>query len=413
MSVDQTEGTALADELRASAADAVTEASERLVRLSRDLHARPELAFEEVYAAERVSTELADAGFAVELGAYGVPTAFEAVYGSGDFTAVLCAEYDALPGLGHACGHNMIATITTGAAIALREAADRLGIRIVVLGTPAEEHGGGKCVLLRAGAFEQATVSLMVHGYHGPVDVSAADVTCQAVDRFDITFTGRAAHAAAAPQAAVNAGSAAALATVAIGLARQHFPDGVRVSAVTVDAGEVTNIVPAEAHIKAEVRSTRLDEMLDVKRRVLACFEGAAIATGCGWEQRRSEPRYLDVIPDPGLSAAWDANARRNGRVLQRPPGATGGSTDMGNVSHVVPSIHPMLVLEDAGGPPHTIEFAAASGAPQGDRLGLEGATILAQTVIDVASDAELRADLVRRAAERPAGATMVDQDGD
>ncbi len=393
--------------------DAVVDARrDDLLALSHDLHAHPELAFAETYSAARVAEVLAAAGFVVEPGAYGVPTAFEAVYGSGDLRLVLCAEYDALPGLGHACGHNVIATITTGAALALRTVADEIGITVVVLGTPAEEHGGGKVKLLRAGAFERATMSAMVHPAAGTFDISAADAVTQAVDRFDVTFTGRAAHAAAAPEHAINAASAATVAEVAIGLLRQHIPDGVRLAAVTTASGTVTNIVPGEARMSLEVRSRDIDEMLSVKRRLLACVEGAAIATGCTWEQHRAEPRYLPLVQDPTLATAWDQAIVRRERVFG-PPHGSGGSTDMGNVSQVVPSIHPMLAIHGAGGPPHTIEFAAAAASPEGDACALVGAAALAATVVAVACNDDARADLLRRAAERAPGATTLDQDAD
>jgi amidohydrolase len=400
--------------LREAASGTVDTHRDLLLGLSHDLHDHPELSFQETYAAERLAALLEANGFAVTRGAYGVPTAFEASVGSGEFHIVLCAEYDALPGLGHACGHNVIATITIGAALALAPLADRLGATVTVLGTPAEEHGGGKVVLLRAGAFEHATVSAMVHPINGTTDVSASMFTMQCVDRFDVAFHGRAAHAAAAPQAAINASSAAVLAQVAIGLLRQHVPDGMRLSVVTTESGEVTNIVPAEARLVAEVRSADPEQMVAIKARMLSCFEGAAIATGCSWDQHRSEPRYLSIDQDPAIAAAWDANLVRAGRTVQ--VGGVlggGGSTDMGNVSRLVPSIHPALVIADAGGPPHTIEFAAAAKTPQADEAALLGGRVLAQAMIDVATDPAVRADLLARAAAREPGATTVDQNGD
>ncbi|MCA0157747.1 amidohydrolase [Tsukamurella sp. M9C] len=403
-------------DLHAAVAAAVAEDAATLIVLSHDLHEHPELAFEEQHAAEVLADLFESRGFAVERGAYGLDTSFTATTGTGDLHAVLCAEYDALPGLGHACGHNVIAGITTGAALALAPLVDELGLTLTVLGTPAEEHGGGKVELLRAGAFESAVLSAMVHPINGDAaaEVSAADVTMQSVDRFDVVFRGRSAHAAAAPDQAINAESAAALAQVAIGLLRQHVPDGMRLSVVGNAAGRVTNIVPAEARLSAEVRSADLEQMLAIKQRMLACFEGAAIATGCTWEQHRAEPRYLSITPDAALAAAWDANLTRSGRdVARHPADGGGGSTDMGNVSRVVPSIHPVISIADAGGPPHTIEFAAAARTPQADAAVLDGATILAGTLVDVARDPEVRADLLRRFAARPEGATTIDQNID
>lgn len=394
---------------------AATVAAERrtLIELSHDLHEHPELSFEETRSAGVLADLFESRGFTVERGAYGLETAFTAVVGSGAVNAVLCAEYDALPGLGHACGHNVIAAVTTGAALALAPLADALGITLTVLGTPAEEHGGGKVELLRAGAFESATLSAMVHPMNGETEVAAEIITMQCVDRFDVVFRGRAAHAAAAPAEAINAESAAVLAQTAVALLRQHVPDGMRLSVVSNAAGRVTNIVPAEAVLSAEVRSADLEQMLDIKRRMLACFEGAAIATGCEWEQRRSEPRYLSITPDHDLAAAWNANITALGRTIAPPAHGQGGSTDMGNVSRVVPSIHPMIAIADAAGPPHTIEFADAARTPSADAAVLDAATALARTVIDAATDPALRAGLLRRQAERAPGSTMIDQNAD
>ncbi|TWS25734.1 M20 family metallopeptidase [Tsukamurella sputi] len=400
-------------DLRAAAADTVAAERSTLIDLSHDLHDHPELSFEETRSAGVLADLFEGRGFAVERGAYGIETAFTAVVGTGPVNAVLCAEYDALPGLGHACGHNVIAAITTGAALALAPLTDALDITLTVLGTPAEEHGGGKVELLRAGAFESATLSAMVHPINGDTEVPAEAVTMQCVDRFDVVFRGRAAHAAAAPGEAINAESAAVLAQTAVALLRQHVPDGMRLSVVSNAAGRVTNIVPAEAVLSAEVRSADLEQMLDVKRRMLACFEGAAIATGCGWEQRRAEPRYLSITPDLPLAKAWNANITALGRTIAPPAHGQGGSTDMGNVSRVVPSIHPIITIPDAAGPPHTIEFAAGARTPSADAAVLDAATALAQTVVDAATDTGTRAELLRRQAARTPGSTMIDQNAD
>ncbi|MFC9760223.1 amidohydrolase [Rhodococcus jostii] len=399
--------------LKDSAADVITELRDRIVAVSRDIHAHPELAFEERYAAERVATELEMAGFAVTRAAYGVETSVEGVYGSGEFRVVLCAEYDALPGVGHACGHNTIAATAVGTALALKPLVDDLGLQLVVLGTPAEEHGGGKIVLMRNGAFEGAVVSAMVHGVAEAEEMSVSLVKMQCVDRFDVSFTGRDAHAAAAPHEAVNAAAAATLAEVAVGLLRQQLADGIRLSAITMEAGAVTNIVPGYSRLSIEVRSQDLDEMLETKRRVLQCMEGAAIATGCSWTHNRTEPRYISIDPNPLLCKAWDSNMARVGRPVTDRLAFAGGSTDMGNVSRVVPSIHPHILLKGAAAPPHTHEFAEAAGSEPGDDCVVDGATVLAWTIIDVAADPSARADLLRLCAAREPGDTMIDQNGD
>ncbi|NQX13450.1 amidohydrolase [Microbacteriaceae bacterium VKM Ac-2855] len=378
-----------------------------LLHVSHTIHADPELAFTEYRAAALLADEAERAGFTVARSAYGVATSFEAVRGSGPFRVVVCAEYDALPDIGHACGHNVIAAAGLGAAIALGEVADELGLTVVLLGTPAEEHGGGKVLLLESGAWEGATISLMVHGAAGDDDVSCAATGTQAVDRFDIDFTGRAAHAAAAPHHGVNAGDAATLALVAIGLLRQQLASDIRLSAFVEHGGDATNIVPAATRLRAEVRAADLDVLLDAKRRMLDCFAGAALATGCAWKAERSEPRYDELVQHPALAAQWDAELRALGRTVISSRPLAGGSTDMGNVSKAVPSIHPMLMLRGTTGVPHTIEFAADAATAAADEAVLHGAVALARTVIAVASGPE-RETLLEAAARRAPGATTV-----
>lgn len=381
--------------------------AERLLAISRAIHADPETAFEEHHAAALLADEAERAGFVVERGAYGLPTAFEAVHGSGPFRVVVCSEYDALPGIGHACGHNVIATAGLGAALALAEVADEAGLTVVLLGTPAEEHGGGKAILLERGAWEGATISLMAHGSAAAEDVACSLVGTQAVDRFDVTFTGRVAHAAAAPHRAVNAGDAATLALTAIGLLRQQLADGIRVAAYVEHGGDATNIVPGETLVRAEVRAHELPTMLDAERRVLACFEGAAIATGCTWTHERAEPRYDELRQDPTLAALWDDALRGLGRTVAGDLVQTGGSTDMGNVSQVVPSIHPMIALLGAEGVPHTPTFAADAGGPAGDVAAIDAAIGLARTVV-AASTGPAAAGFLHAARTREAGATTL-----
>lgn len=379
---------------------------DRLIALSHEIHADPELAFAEHRAAARVADVLRVAGFRTAVGAYGLSTAVEAVMGDGEFTVTLCAEYDALPGIGHACGHNIIAAAGVGAAVALAPLTDLLGIRLKLLGTPAEEHGSGKSIMLGAGAWEDSTVSLMVHGAPG-VDISCADIRSQAVDRFDVTFTGRAAHAAGAPELGVNAGNAATIALVALGLLRQHLPDGIRFNAFVAEAGEATNVIAASALVRVEVRSNDLDRLREGKLRVLACFEAGALATGCQWSWRDAEPLYANVVQDPNLAAAWDRNVAAAGRTVARREGARAGSTDMGNVSQVVPAIHPMIGVLGVSGMPHTDQFRLDAATPAADQAALDGALALAGTVIDIVTDPALRPGFLARQRSRGPGATM------
>ncbi|MGI6879413.1 amidohydrolase [Microbacterium sp. gxy059] len=378
-----------------------------LVALSHRIHADPELSWEEHRAAAAVAETLRDAGFDPEVGAYGVDTAVEAVRGDGDMTVTICAEYDALPRVGHACGHNVIAAIGVGAAIALADVAEEAGLRVKLLGTPAEEHGGGKVSLLAAGAFEDATCSLMVHGGTGD-DVQAAKVALTAVERFEVVFTGRAAHAAAAPDRAINAGAAATLALTAIGLLRQQLPGGTNVNAFVSDGGQATNVIAERAVVQVEVRADDLDTWRDLKRRILACFEGAALAMGCAWSHERTEHPYAPLVQDPDFSAFWDANLERLGRTPVPPAGGGGGSSDMGNVTQVVPGLHPMISVLGATAVPHHPDFAAGAATPAAHDAIVDGATALAWTVLDAALTPKVRADLLARQAARPDGATRV-----
>jgi len=378
---------------------------EQLLTLSRAIHADPELAYAEHRSAARVAELLSAHGFATTVGAYGLETAVEAVIGTGDLTVTLCAEYDALPGIGHACGHNIIATAGVGAALALAPLADELGLRVKLLGTPAEEHGGGKVDLLVAGAWEDSTLSLMVHGMSG-IDAPSGAFAAQAVQRVAITYTGRASHAAAAPEHGINAGAAATLALTAIGLLRQHLPTGTSVNGFVEHGGDVTNIIPARSVVQLEVRALTVDVWRETYRRVLACFEGAAIATGCSWTVDATEHPYAPLASDPDLSRFWDAALGELGRTIDDSAGTRGGSTDMGNVSQVVPSIHPTIAILGSDAAPHTPDFATAAATPAGDQAALDGAAALAMTVARAALDTDVRADLLRRQAERPTGAT-------
>ncbi|MGW9114303.1 M20 family metallopeptidase [Microbacterium sp. NPDC055683] len=388
----------------------IREWEQRLTDISHEIHAHPETAFAEHRAAEIVAAALRSAGFDATVGAFGLDTAIEATFGTGDFTVAVCAEYDALPGIGHACGHNIIAAAGLGAAIGLSSIADEAGLTVKLLGTPAEEHGGGKVLMLEAGAWEDATISLMVHGAPG-VDVACDSFASQAVDRFEVVYTGRPAHAAAAPHLGVNALDAATIALTSIGLLRQQLPGTVRTAAVVTEGGDVTNIIPARTVVQAEVRSFDLDELRDAKRRVLACFEAGALASGCAWEQRRTEPRYDPLVQEPLLAREWNDALAELGRPTIPFAGGAGGSTDMGNVSQVVPSIHPGIAVHGSTSAPHTLGFASDAAAPEGDRAAIDGARGLAWAAAAAALTPASRDDLLERQAARPVGATMRPQD--
>ena len=365
-----------------------------VLALSAQLHEDPEVAFKEHRSAARVAAALWDAGFATTVGCYGLPTAVEAVYGTGSFRVLICAEYDALPKIGHACGHNIIAASAVGAALSLAAAATELDLTVIVLGTPAEEEGGGKALLLDAGAFAQADIALMAHPTPG-TDIDCSGTSSQGCNRFTVTFTGKASHAAAAPADGVNALNAATVAQVAIGLLRQQLPDGVRINALLAAGGSAINVIPDHAELSLEVRANDVRVQNDAAHRVLLACEGAALATGCTWSVDQRSPAYLPVRQHEELLRLWNQNLTATGRTLVRPPsGGGGGSTDMGNVSQVMPAIHPVIAVRGARGMPHTAAFAEETSGPAADAAVMDAALALAWTAADAAADAPLRASL-------------------
>lgn len=372
------------------------EVGEILEEVSREIYTHPELAFEEHRAVRVVAATLAAAGFDTDVGCYGLPTALRSDFGSGDLRVALCVEYDALPGLGHACGHNIIAAASVGAALALAAVAKDVGMRITVLGTPAEEHGGGKVLMLRRGAWDDATFSMMVHP--APVDAWPTTNVMQAVHRLTIDFSGQSAHASAVPHMGRNAGDAATLALVAVGLLRQQVEEVARFNAIITEAGAATNIIPDQSRIEVEVRHRTTSDLLQLEERVLACFKGAGIATGCGCTWRESEPLYTELVQDQWLVERFGTHLAATGRTLDPTEAQrSGGSTDMGNVSQVVPSIHPVIGLAGATGPIHTAQFAAAAGGPGAHDAIHAAALAMVWSALDLAMDKERRDEYVRR----------------
>ncbi len=394
--------------IRQSITDNVMGHEHSLLALSRRISDRPELAFEEHYASAEVAKMLENEGFAVTRGAYGLPTALEAVYGQGECTVAIVAEYDALPGIGHGCGHNIIAGAAMGAALALKPVAESLNLRIKVLGTPAEEKGGGKILMLQRGAWDDVDFSLMAHGATGQQYPCSASLT-QAYEHLDVTFTGRSAHAAAAPHQGINAGSAATLAQVAIGLLRQQLKPGVVVASFIVSGGAATNVIPGEANLQVEIRALDNDDWADAKERVRDCLRGAALGTGCQLSMEQTEEPYAPMLQDEAMAGYWDRNLEGLGYSIAAPDGAMGGSTDMGNVSQFLPSIHPMIALRDCTAVMHTADFARAAVSPAGDEALLNGALGLALTVADVAHNKELVAHLRQQRQVRPSAGTTAD----
>src|SRR5262249_35392635 len=304
-----------------------------VIALSHRIHAHPELGFEEEQASTWLAEMLTDAGFTVDKGICDLPTAFVAQAGVGPVHLAICAEYDCLRGIGHACGHNLIAAMAVGAGIAAAQVADDLGVAIRIIGTPAEEMGGGgKILLLERGAFAGAHAAMMVHPY--PVDNVAPLMLANA--HFGVRYTGKEAHAAAYPELGINAADALTVAQVAIGLLRQHIHPTDRVHGIITKGGEAPSIIPAETTARYIVRAKTLADLDTIRAKVLRCFDAGAIATGAHLELFGSRPPYAQVCHDPAMAALYRRNAEALGRIFPDVSEAqqrSGGSTDMGNVS--------------------------------------------------------------------------------
>ena len=327
---------------------------------------------------------MSEGGFEVERGICDLPTAFAATAGSGPFTIAICAEYDALPEIGHACGHNVIAAGAVGAGLALAPLADDLGITVRVLGTPAEEGGGGKILMMERGGFDGVNAALMVH----PAPDEHDRMPCLAVEHFDVRYTGKEAHASAYPHHGVNAADAITVAQVAIGLLRQHSRPNDQVHGIVTYGGAAPNIVPALAEAKYYVRAETLEDLKLWEPRVLKCFEAGALATGASLEVVYHGPPYSEFRTDEPMAACYRANAEAAGRRLRTDIEPTmKASTDMANVSLSIPSIHPMLGIDSLPAVNHQPEFAAAAASPAADRAVVEGALAMSWTIIDLACD--------------------------
>ncbi|MEI7714779.1 MAG: M20 family metallopeptidase [Mycobacterium sp.] len=385
------------------AADAVEALVRRrgadLVALSHAIHAEPELAFNEHRSCAKTRALVAERGFEITANAGGLDTAFRADFGGGPLVVGVCAEYDALPEIGHACGHNIIAASAVGAALALAEVADDLGLRVVLLGTPAEEAGGGKELMLRAGVFDDVAATVMIHP--GPVNIAGA--RSLALSEAIVLYRGKESHAAVAPYLGVNAADAVTVAQVAIGVLRQQFAPGQMAHGIVTEGGQAVNVIPGRASLQYAMRAIESDSLRELEGRMFACFAAGALATGCEYEIDQTSPPYAELKPDPWLADVFRAEMRR----LGRDPVAAAvevslplGSTDMGNVTQVMPGIHPLVGVDAGGATVHQRAFTAAAASPSGDRAVVEGAIMLARTVVRLAQTPAER-DRVGAAHER------------
>lgn len=374
-------------------------AHQSLIELSHRIHAHPEVGWEEEKASAWVAEALSGAGFSVQKGVCDLPTALVARAGSGPLHIAFCAEYDCLPGIGHACGHNLIAAIGVGAAIAAAAVADDVGLTVSLLGTPAEEVGdaAGKVVMLERGAFKGVHAAMMVHP--GPIDVTTPPMI--AASAFEVSYTGKEAHASAFPELGINAADALVVAQTAIGLLRQHIRGTDRIHGIVTRGGDAPNVVPAHTTARYIVRSRKAEHLARLVRRVHLCFEAGAIATGCKMEISGGVKSYADMVHDADLAAAYQRNAEAVGREFRAPSDgrfsavSAAGSTDMGNVSHVIPSIHPIVGINSLPAVNHQPEFAAHCATAEADRAIFDGALAMAWTAIDAATQPAIRSRLL------------------
>jgi amidohydrolase len=359
----------------------IENSSPQLEELSRKIHDNPETAFEERQAAGWLSAYLEGNGFTLERGICKLPTAFRASYGQGKPAIAILAEYDALPKLGHACGHNLIATSALAAGVAAKPAVDALGGSIAVVGTPGEELTGGKAIMSERGAFDDIDAAMIVHPGGGN-SVVMNTLACQTLE---VEFIGKAAHASAEPELGINALEAMIQSYNAINSLRQHIKDGARIHGVISDGGEAANIVPAHTAASFFVRAED-DDYLDVlKEKVIDCFTGAAVATGAELKYKWDSVRYAAMNNNMTLARLFRDNMKTLGYDM--PLGGDkvwGGSSDVGNVSRLVPTIQPLVAIAPADVLIHTPEFARAAASKESLRSMLNAAEAMAMTVVDL-----------------------------
>jgi len=374
------------EELKASVTGEIDARRQQLSELSLRIHANPELGFHEVKAADWLTRYLEENGFSIDRGICELPTAFRASYGQGKPAIAILAEYDALPELGHACGHNLIAVCAIAAGVASKSAIDQHGGSILVIGTPAEELYGGKAIMANRGAFNDLDAAMMVH----PGTRNTATTQALACHNLTVEFFGKAAHAAARPEAGINALEAMLQSFAAINSLRQHIRSTARIHGIITDGGEAANIVPAHSAASFIVRAEDNDYLDELKKKVLNCFVGASTATGARLKYEWDEVRYAPMRNNMLLAQLFARNMESLGRkVTLSNVGRAFGSTDMGNVSQLVPSIHPGVAIARREIPIHSPQFVSAAASKAGIKGMLDAAKTLAMTVVDLLANPE------------------------
>ena len=369
------------EKLKAKVRDSIETQREQLIQLSLNIHDNPELGFKEEKAATWLTGYLEDSGFHIERGIAGLATAFRASYGQKRPRIALLAEYDALPKIGHGCGHNIIGVSAVGAGVASKRLIDSLGGSVAVMGTPGEENYGGKIDMVKGGAFKEVDVAMIVH----PDTRNMPTEDALACISLEVEFFGRPAHAAGEPHKGINALDAMILAFTSINALRQHIRRDARIHGIITDGGEAPNIIPGHSAGVFSVRALDNDYLSELKNRVLNCFAGASVASGARLEYRWRDRTYAPMKSNMILAGLFKHNLESLGRAVEDFDPRSGlGSTDMGNVSQVVPSIHPTIAIAPREVLIHTPEFAAATISEAGHSALLDAAKAMAMTVADI-----------------------------
>ena len=367
--------------LKQLACSLVDSHKDELLALSDAIWKEPELGFQEFKAHQLLTDYLEKKGFIVERSYTGVKTAFRATFGSGRPNVCVICEYDALPDIGHACGHNLIAEAGVAAGLGLKAALeacqDGLKGRVTVLGTPAEEGGGGKVLLIENGAFDDVDVAMMVHPYPQNVLIPEYLATLRQI----VTYTGKAAHAAAFPWEGVNALDAAVTAYSSISVMRQQMKPSYRVHGIIKEGGVKPNIIPERAVMEFQIRAPTVCELNELEARVRACFEAAANSTGCQVRIESTAKPYNNLITNDTMAKLFAENM---GAGIEWKASPIMGSTDMGNVSHLVPAIHPCFEIGHGEAVNHTRDFTALANRPEAHAQAVRYAKGMACTGIDL-----------------------------
>jgi amidohydrolase len=373
--------------LKSEVSRQVEQQRQELIELSLKIHANPEMGFKEEKAAAWLTDYLARNSFEVENGVGGLATAFKAAYGSNKPVIALFAEYDALPEIGHACGHNIIAASAVGAGVASKCVVDNCGGEVVIFGTPAEELFGGKVPLLNAGVFDEVDVAMIIH----PGLRNAAITEALACIGLEVEFFGKAVHAAAYPERGINALEAMILAFNAVNSLRQHIKDKARIHGIITHGGKAANVVPAYSAATFLIRAVDNAYLDELQQKVLNCFEGAALATGARLDYRWSEITYAPMRNNLALAQLFTQNLESLGRGVESFEPHF-GSTDMGNVSQVIPAIHPSVAIVSPDVLLHSTDFVLAAASESGHEGLLDAAKALAMTVVDLLSEPQVLA---------------------